>query len=460
MIKNRAEDFRVTERLAEGYLEAEGPFTVYRVRKKKLTSFEAAQELAELAGVPRDAVSFAGLKDRQGVTIQYMSVEGGKPVALKVDGLTIEPVGRAQTEIQSVHSLGNEFEITLREIRRNDLEKMRDAAEIVRRCGVPNYFDEQRFGNLRHGQGWVARDLMMGRNEQALKRLLCSDSRHDNDRTAKLKRAMRDSWRDWRRCRDIAGKLGAHHSVFEHLAREPRDYPGAFRRVASRVRLIHLFAYQSHLWNRVAVAFLKERLGRGDYFELSGIEGPLVFPRQEFQVASDTNYTLRLPGPHLKDVGDEQQRRLFEEVLRAEGLSKRTFNIEGIPGFALKGEDRPLIVVPEMKPIQVQEGKGSVPGRDKAERRDDTSIKVRFSLPRGAYATIVIKRLLANKHSRHDAMRRRFQGPQREERTESRKWPRKEHKKPAPEKPSPWNSGSRRNRPDKHSDESRSWHKK
>ena len=50
MIKNRAEDFRVTERLAEGYLCSTGSFSVYRVRKKKLTSFEAANSLAQLAG--------------------------------------------------------------------------------------------------------------------------------------------------------------------------------------------------------------------------------------------------------------------------------------------------------------------------------------------------------------------------------------------------------------------------
>ena len=154
MIKSRTGDFRVTERLVDDYLDGRGAYSVYKVQKRKLTSFEAANELAELAGVERTAVSFAGLKDRQGVTIQYMSVEGGKPVSFTSERLRIDFVGRATVPLESQHSLGNEFEVSVRGVRTGDLDRIREAAEISRSCGVPNYFDEQRFGNLRHGQGW------------------------------------------------------------------------------------------------------------------------------------------------------------------------------------------------------------------------------------------------------------------------------------------------------------------
>ena len=236
----------------------------------------------------------------------------------------------------------------------------------------------------------------MGRREEGLKRLLASHSSHDDDRTANLKRALRENWRDWKKCRGIAGKLGAHHSVFEHLARDPRDYGGAFRRVSSRVRLIHLFAYQSHLWNRVVAEFLRERLERDVLLEVAGIEGPLVFPGQGFQVTQGANYSVRLPGPHLADVEDSQQKRLFEEVLRSEGLSKKSFNIEGIPGFGLKGEDRTLFVFPTLGPIRGDQGKKATSAGSRREGADRATVKLRFSLPRGAYATIVVKRLLAS----------------------------------------------------------------
>lgn len=395
MIKDRTGDFRVTEQLADGYIVPKGPYSVYRVQKRKLTSFEAADELADLANVPRTSVAFAGLKDRQGVTIQYMSVEGGKPASLSSGLLRIDLVGRAKTKIESRHSLGNEFEVSVRDVASGEVEHMRDAANISRECGIPNYFDEQRFGNLRHGQGWIARDLMMGRKEEALKRLVSSTSQHDDPRTATLKRALREEWRDWKKCRDIAGKLGAHHSVFEHLGREPRDYIGAFGHIATRIRTIHLFAYQSHIWNRVAVEFLRERLGTEPMLEVSGIEGPLLFAKERFQITQSPDFTLRLPGPHLKDIEDPQQKRLFERVLQTEGLSTRSFNIEGIPGFALKGEDRPLFIFPEIAPIRGDRDKRAASAYSKSEGSDRVSVKLRFSLPRGAYATVVVKRLLA-----------------------------------------------------------------
>jgi len=401
MIKDRTGDFRVTEQLADGYIVPKGRFSVYRVQKRKLTSFEAANELADLANVPREAVSFAGLKDRQGVTIQYMSVEGGKPVSLSSGQLRIELVGRAQTKIDSSHSLGNEFEVSVRDVPAGEVESMRAAATISRECGIPNYFDEQRFGNLRHGQGWIARDLMMGRKEEALKRLLCSTSQHDDPRTATLKRAMREEWRDWKKCRDIAGKLGAHHSVFEHLGKDPRDYIGAFGRIASRIRTIHLFAYQSHIWNRVAVEFLRERLSTEPCLEVSGLEGPLLFAAGRFQVTQGQDYTLRLPGPHLADVKDAQHKRIFERVLHSEGLSPRSFNIEGIPGFALKGEDRALFIYPDIAPIRGERDKRSASAYSKREGSDLVTVKLRFALPRGAYATVVVKRLIAKEKRNH-----------------------------------------------------------
>ena len=45
------------------------------------------------------------------------------------------------------------------------------AAAEVNRLGVVNYFDRQRFGSLKHGQGFIAKDLMRGDFEAALQQL-------------------------------------------------------------------------------------------------------------------------------------------------------------------------------------------------------------------------------------------------------------------------------------------------
>lgn len=383
-IKGRPTDFRVQELLAEGVLRESGEHRIYLVTKRKLTSLEAARVLADLVGVGAGEVSMAGLKDRQGVTRQYMSVLGGRSVNLRRPELTIEDAGFAERALTSTDSRGNAFRVVVRDLGDLELERMRRGLAAVRAHGLPNYFAEQRFGNLRHGQGWIARDLMLGREEEALKRLLCRVSQHDDDRARRFKSALFRHWGQWPACREIAGRFGAHHSLFDHLVDTPGDFAGAFRYVAVRTRLIHLYAYQSHVWNRVVTAALERTLPPHRRFTMRGIEGPLVFPKGPFPPEIGTS--VPLAGAGLEGVDGPRLRSLYASVLEEEGLDPRAFRIDGVPGFALKAEERELAVRPRALRVRPADADPERPGRRRAI--------LEFELPRGAYATLVVRRLV------------------------------------------------------------------
>jgi tRNA pseudouridine13 synthase len=378
-IKAKAQDFRVRELLEPEYFKDRGRFRVYCVTKKKLTSMEAAAQLADMAGVAPADVGMAGLKDRQGVTIQFMSVKGGKPVFLKTPELRIEPAGFAAHELSSSSSRGNAFEITVRGLTHSEREQLVRGTAEVKAYGLPNYFGEQRFGNLRHGQGWIARDLAQGRHEMALRMLLAGRSENDDARNTRFKASLDESWGDWRACREIAGRFGQHISVFQHLARHDGDFAGAFRYVKSQIRLIHLYAWQSHLWNRAVAAYVEEITPPGERFVVPSPEGRLVFARGALKFDPSMHGTFRLPGPGLDDVKHPHQRDLLALALREQGLQPHEFRIEGVSGFQLKGEDRPLVVEP--RNLRVDE-----------DRSGRTTVS--FELPRGAYATLVMARLV------------------------------------------------------------------
>ena len=386
-LKQRVDDFRVRELLAEDVVQERGAWRVYRVTKRKRTSLEAARMLAEQLGVEPSDVSMAGLKDRQGVTVQHMAVRGGRPLRLKHADLVVETVGSAHSELSSADSSGNAFQIVARGLEEPDLRVLRRNLPIVRASGVVNYFDEQRFGNLRHGQGWIALELMRGRHERALQALLAAPSDHDDGRSRSFKRALNQAWGDWSACREVAGRHGQHHSVFEHLKREPEDFAGAFEFVASRLRLIHLYAYQSHVWNRAVAAWVRGRLPLEQRVLVPSDEGPLLFPAEALPDVPDVGATFRLPGPGLEDVSDATQRQLLEDALAEDGLVAAQFDIRGVPGFQLKGEDRALFVHPRHLRVR--------PPEPDALNRGSFALRVRFELPRGAYATLVVKRLLA-----------------------------------------------------------------
>jgi tRNA(Glu) U13 pseudouridine synthase TruD len=108
-------------------------------------------------------------------------------------------------------------------------------------------------------------------------------------------------------------------------------------------------------------------------------EGKLVFARGEVKSDPAWHGNFRLPGPGLDDVKDPRQRDLLALALREQGLQPHEFRIEGVPGFQLKGEDRPLVVKP--RNLRVDE-----------DRSGRTTVS--FELPRGAYATLVMARLV------------------------------------------------------------------
>ncbi len=392
-IKQRSEDFRVRELLREGLLSSAGEWRVYRVTTRKLSSLDAAARLAELAGAVAGEVSMAGLKDRQGVTLQHMALRRGRELTFRDANLRIESAGFAAQELDADASRGNAFEIVVRGLERAELDTLRANMPLVREQGVVNYFDDQRFGNLRHGQGWIALLLLRGRHEDALRALLTARSSHDDRRSAAFKSALARDWGDWAACRDVAGRFGAHHSVFEHLKKNAGDFAGAFTHVSLRLRLIHLYAFQSHLWNRAVAAWVREATPAPERIVVDCLEGPLVFPARGLEVDSAWHGQFPLPGAHLAEDCHTLQRALLVDALAHERLVPAEYAIQGVGGFVLKAEARDLFVVPRHLRVR--------PSEPDPLNRGLRLVKLRFELPRGAYATLVIKRLLCQGIEEH-----------------------------------------------------------
>jgi tRNA pseudouridine13 synthase len=386
-IKQHLHDFRVRELIVDGYVGAKGAWRVYRVTKQKCTSLEAASRLAGVLGVAPSDVTMAGLKDRQGVTVQHMAVRGGKPLEMRDERIWVATAGSASGPLEAQQSRGNAFEIVVRALSPRDLAVLRTNVPFVREHGLVNYFDEQRFGNVRHGQGWIARELMRGHHEQALKRLLTAISPHEQPVELEFKTGLEKHWGDWIACREVAGRFGRHHSLFEHLKKNPSDFAGAFYHVPSKLRLIHLFAWQSHVWNRAVCDYLTARIPLTERITLEGVEGPLVHPKRPLVLDASLHGTFPLPGARLEGVVHPDQRACLEDVLARERMVADDFKIEGVPGFQLKGEERALMVVPAHLRVR--------PAEPDRMNRGEACVRVRFELQRGAYATQVVRRLFS-----------------------------------------------------------------
>lgn len=170
------EDFQVREEL-DFALDGAGEHVWLWVCKRGANTEWVAKRLAERAGVPGGAVSYAGLKDRQAVTEQWFSVHlPGKADpdwnAHPHPDFTVLNATRHSRKLRRGALRGNAFRITLRELD-GDPTELATRFERMTATGVPNYFGEQRFGreagNLQRAEAMLSgREKVRDRHQRGL----------------------------------------------------------------------------------------------------------------------------------------------------------------------------------------------------------------------------------------------------------------------------------------------------
>lgn len=157
------DDFQVDE-MPSFEPSGEGEHLFLHVRKRNQNTAWVAGRLAEVAGLPPDAVSYAGLKDRRAVTTQWFSLHVPNRQRPDLDAVWNDDIEllaetwNARKLKRGAHQ-GNRFVITLRDVE-GERAAIDARLEQLAAIGVPNYFGPQRFGhdngNLAAGEAVLA----------------------------------------------------------------------------------------------------------------------------------------------------------------------------------------------------------------------------------------------------------------------------------------------------------------
>lgn len=387
-IKQRPEDFVVRE----GYRfedDPDGPVWVYRMDKQKVSTLAALERISKEFAVRRRDLSVCGLKDKQGRTEQLVGVFGGAlgPSDVVQSGdLRLSLIGRAAQPLSSANITANRFEVTVRDLSPQEAARVPESVAEVQRVGVVNYFDSQRFGFLKHGQGFLAKQLVRGDFEGALKAFLATPSELDKSDDAKVKAFWRDHWGEWQlRAPHDAGKRYA--PVLRRLREDPRDFKGAFLHIDRRIRAMALFELQSFVWNEGVKRFLGSRVPSAELVGMRYQAGSLTMPRSLPRELRDQLWAATFPllAPD-STFDDHRVRDAALGALKSQGLALDDLRVPETPQLFFKHEERPLFVVPGK--LRVNE-----PRRDELNR-GRLKLNLSFTLPPGAYATLVVRRVL------------------------------------------------------------------
>jgi tRNA pseudouridine13 synthase len=383
-LKQQPEDFVVEERTAVA--AGEGPFALYRLEKRGWSTPDALAAICRRWHIERRRLSVGGLKDRHAHSLQFFTILHGPRRNLTHDRIQVRYLGQTAEAYTSQHIQANRFRLVLRDLDPGEAPALEQALEALRRQGVPNYFDDQRFGSVCGGGEFAARHLCLGRFEEALKLALTAPYEFDRPAARRQKAILRRHWGDWPRCRDLLAAGHVRHLV-AFLCRRPADFRGAIARLHPELRGLYLSAYQSYLWNRMLARWLVEHCRPEQLLPVRLRLGELPLHRDLADEQFQTLAALRLPLPSARLRLDPADPRLplVHSVLAEEGLELRQLQVKGLrrPFFS-KGERaalcQPLELAGALEPDEHH------PGRQK--------LVLAFDLPRGCYATLLVKRIV------------------------------------------------------------------
>lgn len=380
-IKVDPADFIVEELIDIPYA-ADGAYTILKLQKQYWNTLDVIDLVARRTNTRRSLFSRAGLKDRYARSTQYLSFKGNFQHSIEEKNFTLTPVGRSRQPVTPAMLRGNAFTITLRGLTGKELEAVQQSTAGVAEHGFPNYFDDQRFGSARHGRGFIARQLILGHYQGALKLLMAYAYREDGTREKRFKEYCLSHWRDWSGCLRLAPPF--YRPVLQYLTAHHKDFKNALKQIDREFLNLYLLAYQSYIYNET-LARLIDRYGV-DNVDLRYSMGRLVFYRRLADPAQARALQIPMVSERTRlsgTVGQTIERVLAQEgiVLKAMGLGKMRLR-----GVRFKPFVRRAFVFPEALAVSAPAPDAFYPGR--------RSCRLTCTLPPGTYATILVKRLL------------------------------------------------------------------
>jgi tRNA pseudouridine13 synthase len=382
-LKQRPDDFQVEE-VTDVVPTGSGPFALYRLEKTGWSTPDALAALRRRWAIEPRRLAYGGLKDRHARTVQYLTIFHGPRRGLHHQAVTVSYLGQVPEPYDSRAIRCNRFHLTLRDLTGAAKEQAATHLETVARDGVPNYFDDQRFGSVaRAGEEFVGRLLVRGRFEDALREALTAPYEFDRSAQKREKQLLAAHWGDWAKCLETLPRSHAR-SLCDYLRVHPGDFKGAVVRLRPELRGLYLSVYQSHLWNRMLARWLREHCRPDQLHDVELRLGPAPFPLglDETQRQELATLNLPLPSARLKMEPADPLAPLVNGVLAEDGLTLHDMQVRGVRELFFSRGERAALCRPEALSAEF--------GEDEL-RRGRHKLVLGFELPRGCYATMVVK---------------------------------------------------------------------
>lgn len=395
-IRIKYEDFYVEE-IPESLPSGTGPNTWILIEKIGRNTLDVVLDIAKEYRLSRKRMGFAGMKDKAAITRQWicisnMEAENLEGLAEKLYQVKILKITQNEKKLRIGQLKGNKFKILIRntENPEADPKNAQDILEQLSRIGVPNYYGWQRFGQKRPNTHLVGKSLVQNDLKGAVDSYI-GNPYPDEQGHIQNARKLYDEGLYQEALESMPSGLRYEKMMLREIIRERKkkeelddqSYMRALWSLPKPLSRMFVHAYQSYLFNKAVSE--RAKLGIDNY-----VKGDIMIDNQEHlihefkpddiqeQIKSfQAHPTAPLYGSKVPlangQVGEVEQR-----ILKGENLELGDFMVPKMPKLGSHGLRRAIR-------FKVWE--------TSAEKTDE-GILLKFSIPKGCYATAVLREVM------------------------------------------------------------------
>ena len=401
-IRTKYEDFYVEE-IPESEPSGTGPNTWFFIEKVGRDTLEVVLDIARELHIDRKRMGFAGMKDKRAVTRQWLCVSNSEVEDIekledKLYKVDILKIMQNEKKLRIGQLVGNKFRLIIRDT--DDPEKDSEiATEILAelsRKGVPNYYGWQRFGKKRSNTHLVGKALL----ENDLKKVIdayIGNPYPEEPEYIRKARELYDEGKLEEAFEEMPRSMRYEKMMLKTILKEMRKKDiddvaslddNSYRRVIGSLpkplRRMFVHAYQSFLFNKAVSE--RAKLGIDKY-----VEGDIIIDNEEHLVHEfgddigeriknfEVHPTAPLFGSKVPLAGGKLG-EMEQGVIDEQGVTLEEFMVPKMPKLGSHGLRRAIR-------FKIW---------DASAKATDEGVLVEFSIPKGCYATAVLREIMKN----------------------------------------------------------------
>ncbi|XP_065201839.1 pseudouridylate synthase 7 homolog isoform X2 [Planococcus citri] len=389
--------------------------------KENIDTMSVAQKITKKLRINPKLITYAGTKDRRGVTSQWISVcrvEAHRLASLSYqDKLCFGNFEYRKEPLQLGDLQGNRFRLALRNVESSseDIEK---TMKIFEKTGFINYFGLQRFGSYSTAPTYeIGKYLLTRQWKEAVNSILRTRPKNDE---------INDACKIWTETCNATEALKAlrknrdhsiEGSILQTLSTQGNTaFMNALQRLPRNMRLLYLHSFQSLIWNQIVSKRIRE-------FGLKPLVGDLVYDTKNDMKDENSKKSVKvvttdilndvkiedivypLPGSAIT-YPDNIIGEWYREIFKEQDIDFDQSG-DGYKAFSLSGDYRKMIVIAknvQWKSVYYNNINADLIATDYQRMKQSDSIEnldagnfkaviLEFSLPSSTYATMALREI-------------------------------------------------------------------